>query len=285
MLKKCGSSICRPLQIIYKSFSDRGKFPQKWKKINVVPVHKKNNKQLVKNYLPTSLLPICGKTFDCILYISLFNFLDQNYLISSAQSGFKSGDSCINQLLSITHEIYHSMDEGYEIRGVFLDISKAFDKVWHKGLVFKLKQNGISGDLLNIFEGFLRNWKQRVVLNGQTFNWENIHAGVPQGSILRPLLFLIYINDLTENLSSNPKFFADDTYLFSVVHDLNISAIEINDNLKKIEAWAHQWKISFNPDPLKQAQEVIFSQKRNKPHHPDIIVNSNLVKKVLTKNI
>ena len=171
------------------------------------------------------------------------------------------------------------MDEGYEIRGVFLDISKAFDKVWHEGLVFKLKQNGISGKLLNIFEDFLRNRKQRVVLNGQTSNWENIHAGVPQGSILGPLLFLIYINDLTENLSSNPKLFADDTSLFSVVRDLNTSAIEINDDLKKIEAWAHQWKMSFNPDPLKQAQEVIFSRKRNKPHHPDIIFNGNPVKK------
>ena len=176
-------------------------------------------------------------------------------------------------------EIYHSIDEGFEIRGIFLDISKAFHKTWHEGLVFKLKQNGISGNLLNIFEDFLRNRKERVVLNGQTSNWEKIYAGVPQGSILGPLLFLIYINDLAENLSSNPKLFADDTSLFSVVRDLNTSAIEINDDLKKIEAWAHQWKMSFNPHPFKQAQEVIFSRKRNKPHHPDVIFNGNPVKK------
>ena len=175
---KC-SSVCRPLQIIYKSCLDKGKFPQEWKKANVVPVHKKNDKQLVKNYRPISLLPICGKIFERILYNSLFDFLNQNDLISPAQSGFKPGDSCINQLLSITHEIYHSMDEVYEIRGVFLDISKAFDKVWHEGLVFKLKQNGISGNLLNIFEDFLRNRKQRVVFNGQTSNWEKIHTGAP----------------------------------------------------------------------------------------------------------
>ena len=125
---------------------------------NSVPVHKKNDKQLVKNYRPISLLPIWGRIFERILYNSLFDFLNQNDLISPAQSGFKPGDSCINQLLSITHEIYHSIDEGYEIRGVF-DISKVFDKVWHEGLVFKLKQNGISGNLLNIFEDFLRNRK------------------------------------------------------------------------------------------------------------------------------
>ena len=107
-----------------------------------------------KNYCPISLLPTCGKIFECILYNFLFNFLNQNDLISPAQSSFKPGDSCINQLLSITHEIYHSVDEGYEIRGVFLDISKTVDKVWHEGLVFKLKQNGISGNLRNIFEVF-----------------------------------------------------------------------------------------------------------------------------------
>ena len=90
-----------------------------------------------------------------------------------------------------------------------------------------------------------------------------------------PLLFLIFINDLTGNLSSNPKLFADDTSLFSVVRDLNTSANEINDDLKKIEAWAHQWKMSCNPNSLKLAQEVIFSCKRNKPHHPDIIFNEN----------
>ena len=112
----------------------------------------------------------------------------------------------------------------------------------HEGLIFKLKQNGISSNLLNIFEDFLRTRKQRVVLNRQTSNWENIHAGVPQGSILKPLLFLIYINDLAENLSSNPKLFADDTSLFSAVRDLNTSPIETNYDLKKIEAWAHQWK-------------------------------------------
>ena len=103
------------------------------------------------------------------VYNSLFNFLNQNDLISPAQSGFKPGDSCINQLLSITHEIYHSLDENYEIRAVFLDISKAFDEVWHEGLVFKLKQNGISGNLLNIFEDLLRRFLMGRHLIGKIF--------------------------------------------------------------------------------------------------------------------
>ena len=97
----------------------------------------------------------------------MFEFFIQNNLITPNQSGFKTGDSCINQLISITHEIYKSFDDGYEVRGVFLDISKAFDKVWHQGLHYKLRQNGISGELLNILTDFLDNRAQRIILNVQ----------------------------------------------------------------------------------------------------------------------
>ena len=102
---------------------------------------------------------------------------------------------------------------------VFLDISKAFDNVWYQGVILKLKQNGISENLLKIIEDFFSNRYQRVVLNGQSSGWAEVNVGVPQGSILGPLLFLIYINDLSTGLSSNPKLLADDTSLFSVVHD------------------------------------------------------------------
>ena len=130
------------------------------------------------------------------------------------QSGFKPGDSCINQLLSITHKIYNSFDEGLEVRSFFWDISKTFDKVWHKGLPFKLSQNGISGKLLDLLSSFLSDTEQRVLLNGQTSDWRNVNADVPQGSVLEPLFFLIYINDLSGDLSSKAKLFADDASLF-----------------------------------------------------------------------
>ena len=136
------------------------------------------------------LLPICGKIFERSIYSSLFEFFIANELISSNQSDFKPGDSCINQLLSITHEIYKSFDNGYEVRGVFLDISKVFDKVWYNGLIYKLKQNGVSGVLLNLIIDFLDARKQRVVLNGQYFSWTSVEAGVPQGSIFGYLFFL-----------------------------------------------------------------------------------------------
>ena len=149
------------------------------------------------------------------------------------------------------------------MRAVFLDISKDFDKVWHEGLVFKLEQNGVSGSLLMLFQNYLNNRKQRVVLNGAFSEYSSIESGVPQGSILGPLLFLIYINDLEKNIKSNIKFFADDTMLFSIVKDPDISAKDLNHALAVINRWAHQWKLEFNPDPLKQATEVLFSCKNN----------------------
>ena len=150
----------------------------------------------------------------------MFRFFQENNLITQKQSGFKPGDSCINHLSSITQEIYNSFDDGFEVRSVFLDISKAFHKVWHQGIIFRLRQNGISGDLLS---DFLSNRKQRVVLNDQTFSWSIITTGVPQESILGPLLFLIYINDLPNGLTSIIKLFADDTSLFYVVHDVSVA--------------------------------------------------------------
>ena len=167
MLKICDKSICKPLVIIFRSCLENGKFTSLWKKANVVPAFTKNNKQELKNYRPISLLPVSGKIFERLLHDSMFKFFTENNLISHDQSGFKPGDSCTNQLLSIMHRIYKSFNDGHEVLSVFLDMSKAFDKVWHMGLVFKLKQNGISGNLLSTLTDFLKLRKQRVVLNGQ----------------------------------------------------------------------------------------------------------------------
>ena len=122
--------------------------------------------------------------------------------------------------------------------------------------------------------------KQRVVLNGQLSSWSNIKSGVPQGYILGTLLFFIYINDLSEGLTTNAKLFADDVLLFSVVVNINLSATHLNSGLSKINAWANQWKRTFNPDFNKQVQEVIFSRKIRKTSHPPLTFNDNSVKQV-----
>ena len=196
MLKICGDSICRPLSIIFKTCLRTGIFSLEWKKANIVPIHKK----VIRRLLETTVL------FH--FYRFVVKYFLENDLISPKQSGFRPGDSCINQLLSINHEILSAFDIGLEVRGLFLDISKDFDKVWHAGLISKPHQNGICGDVINILNDFLTNRKQRVVLNGQCSPWVEIRAGVPQGSVLEPLLFLIYVNDLPNGLKSECKLFA-----------------------------------------------------------------------------
>ena len=209
----------------------------------------------------------------------MYNYFESNNLLSSCQSGFRKNDSCISQLLAITHEIYKNFDNcpPVETRSIFLDISKAFDKVWHEGLLFKLKCYGIKGSLLTLIKSFLSDRLQRVVLNGKCSTWREVLAGVPQGSILGPLFFLIFINDLPIGLQSNVKIFADDTALFSAMFDNLISSNILNTDLTLISEWAYQWKMSFNPYPLKQAVEVVFSTKSISTQLPILTFNGSTI--------
>ena len=156
---------------------------------------KKGEKQLLQNYCTVLLLPVCNKILKRIVFNPTLEFLEENNLLCSHQSGFCSTDSSQSQLLSIIHDIYASFDQSptAEVRANFLDISKAFDKVWHEGSLLKLEHIGIWGNLLSLPKSFLNNRFQGVVLNGQCSNWSSVLAGVPQGSILGTLLFLIYI--------------------------------------------------------------------------------------------
>ena len=242
-------------------------------------MHKKSSRQVKTNYRPISLLPIFSKIFEKVLFDGLYSFLHSNNLLSDNQSGFRPGDSTINQLLSITHDIYVSFENQSETRAVFLDISKAFDKVWHEGLLHKLNCSGVDGNLLNLLSSFLSNRFQRVVLNGTHSDWLPLKSGVPQGSVLGPLLFLVYINDLTDNISSNIKLFADDSSLFTRVNGINITHSRLVRDLETIKKWAYQWKMQFNPDISKQAIEVIFSHKYKKPDHPSLSFNDVPVKR------
>ena len=202
----------KPLSTIYKNCINCGIFPDIWKKSNVIPIYKKGDKQLINNYRPVSLLPVFGKIFERLIFNNIYNFFEMHNLLNPSQSGFRPHDSCVYQLLSITHEIFKTFDcnPPLDVRAVFLDISKAFDKVWHKGLIYKLQSLGISGNLLNLIKSFLSDRYQHVLLNGQSFEWP-----------------------ISDGMTSKVKLFADDTSLFSVVHNIDQSATQLKEIKRK----------------------------------------------------
>ena len=247
-----------------------GKFPSQWKLANVIPLFKKENRQYKVNYRPVSLLSSFSKICEKIVFDRLYNFLIDIVFLYKYQSGFRPGDSTINQLIYIIHQIYLAFEEGKEVRVVFLDISKAFDRVWHAGLIEKLKAVGVRGPLLMWIESYLKDRKQRVTIEGHSSDWAGIKSGVPQGSVLGPLLFLIYINDITTDLDSSPFIYADDTMLFEIVQNVNVSAANLNEDLTRISDWSKKWLVTMNPS---KCQSIIFSLKLNKPDHPALLMD------------
>ena len=183
----------------------------------------------------------------------------------------------MNQLIDIYNTFCKALDEGKEVRAVFCDGSKAFDRVWHTGLLYKLNRAGISGTLLSWFTNYLNNRKQRVVLPGTSSSWKPIKAGVPQGSKLGPLLFLTYINDIVEDIHYNIRLFADDTSLFIIVDDPTEAAQLLNSDMEKIDQLAKKWLVRFNPA---KSESLLFSRKINKPFHPPIIMNNQVISEV-----
>jgi hypothetical protein len=183
ILKATASDISLPLtKLINKSFI-LAKVPKIWKQSNVCPIFKKDNKEIVSNYRPISLLSCVGKVQERVVFIHLYRYLKRNDLLTWKNSGFKALDSAMNQLLYITDKIHKALEDGKEICLVFLDVSKAFDRVWHSGLLHKLRCLGIEGNLFNWMCDYLNDRYIRTVINGQKSEWAHTTAGVPQGSI------------------------------------------------------------------------------------------------------
>ena len=189
LIKTCAFGIANSFSRFINISLSNGKFPLSWKLANVIPIFKKDNRQSKENYRPVSLLSSLSKVCEKIVFIRLYNFLLEIHFLNPFQSGFRPGDSTVNQLVFIVHKIYEALEEGKEVRMVFLDISKAFDKVWHKGLLRRLESLGVRDPLLKWIKSYLSKRKQRVIIDGQSSDWMQIEAGVPQGSVLGPLLF------------------------------------------------------------------------------------------------
>ena len=204
MLKELVQPLSFPLTDLFNYSLTQGKVPDLWKQANVTPIYKKDDPSVVSNYRPISLFNILGKVLEKIVRKHVFNFFRDHNIITSLQSGFISVDSIVtcNQLtdIYIYNTFCKALDEGKGVRAIFCDISQAFDRIWHKSRLFKLNSVGICGFLFSWFTEYLDSRKQRVVLPGVNSNWSSLKSGVPQGSILGPLLFLLYINELLKIL-------------------------------------------------------------------------------------
>ena len=277
ILKTVSSSISSVLTKLCNMSLRSGVFPDHWKEAHVTPVFKKNDKQNKNNYRPISLLSNLAKVLERHVFMALYKYCIDHNLLTWRNSGYKYMDSTINQLVHICHRIYEALENGQDVCFVSLDASAAFDRVWHKGLLFKLKQIGISGILLKWIESYLTNRRQRVVIGGKKSDWSYISAGVPQGSILGPLLFLIYINDIIVDIDSEILLFADDTCLLEPVADPRTSIAKLNSDLNKLSTWAKQWLVNFNPTKTKF---MLFSKKLNITAYNQLYLDGEILSRV-----
>ena len=254
-------------------------FPSIWKSSSVCPVFKNNGeKSSPSQYRPISLLSVISKLFEALINDKIIDHLERNNLLSDIQYGFRSSRSTADVLTVITHRISRAMAEGHHSRVAALDISKAFDKVWHKGLLLKLSSYGISGRLLAVIGSFLSGRSLRVVINGQSSQAHLINAGVTQGSILGPTLFLLYINDLPKHIiNSLVDIYADDTTVYKNIStdvDDRKVASDLSSDLKQIIQWGKDWFVTFNPSKTKL---ITFNHKRGgHPFHTVYMDNSAL---------
>lgn len=247
ILVHCAHSLSYPLSIIFRKSLEESTFPSFWKGANVTPIYKKKgNPNDANSYRPISLTCGFSKVFERLIYFQLYNYCVMNNILSECNSGFKKGDSAINQMVHVVNLIHEGFDKKLNTAVVYLDISSAFDSVWHEGLCAKLKRLGVSGLALKWLRDFLTNRFQCVVYKGVESNSCSVTQGVPQGSILGPLLFLIFINDMTDNLLSLPFLFADDSSLLIQYVDHIEAANILNNDLVTLKKWADKWHFKFN---------------------------------------
>ena len=248
-----GEYLSYPLMVIFNKTLKDGKVPDDWKSSNIAPIFKNGKRGLPENYRPVSLTSQVSKMFESIIRDRIVYHLESQCLLRDSQHGFRKGKSCLTNLLTFLDRVTGSVDEGDAVDVVFLDLAKAFDKVPHQRLIKKLKIHGIEGDLLNWIVSWLTDRKQRVCFNGHLSRWRRVTSGVPQGSVLGPILFLIYINDLDGGIVNWILKFADDTKVFAKTRSAD-DASSLQRDLDRLIQWAREWQMMFNVKKYKVMQ-------------------------------
>jgi uncharacterized protein (DUF934 family) len=245
ILKDFATELAPKFAKIYNASLLTGVLPREWKHANVVVIHKKGKRTDPTNYRPISLLPVCSKILERCIYNQIIPHIRPH--ISKFQHGFLAKSSTSTQLISFFNIINNYLDNREEADVIYFDLSKAFDSVPHPPLISKLQSFGINGNLLNWFENYLSERCQRVVLDGKSSLWKKVTSGVPQGSILGPLMFLMYINDLPDELSEGTLcgIFADDTKIARKIETEEDSEI-LQEDINSLQNWGDSWGLTFN---------------------------------------
>ena len=274
LLVAAGPIIIEPLTFLFNKSLTEGVFPDCWKIAHITPIYKlKGERSDCSNYRPISLLSCVGKILEKCIQKYILQYLNAENIITPSQSGFRQGDSTIYQLLTIYDDFSIALDNRTPTQAIFFDISKAFDRVWHRGLLHKLHGVGIRGQLLTWIHSYLEDRKQAVVIKGEISNFLPVTAGVPQGSVLGPLFFLLYINDLNKNIESNIKLFADDTSAYQSLGDDIQREFILNSDLQKISTWAHLWKVKFSAPKT----DLLNITRRLEPLTNQLIFNGTIL--------
>ena len=272
ILQRCSDLLALPLSIVFSKCFSSGLVPHDWKIANVTPIFKKGDHGSPANYRPVSLTSVVCKVMESIIKDSVLDHLLSNNLLNLSQFGFLPKRSCVSNLLQFLDDVTHLVDTQHNVDVVYLDFQKAFDKVPLRRLLYKTSSLGITGKCLNWIESWLSGRSQRVCVSGAMSSWQSVTSGVPQGSVLGPLLFLIFINDLDGNLGSSIYKFADDTKLFRVVDNSSDSSL-LQDDLNRLVDWANFWQMSFNVSKCK-VMHVGSGNCRFEYHMGDVVLDS-----------
>ena len=244
-LKECSGELAPILSQIFNQSLLEGVVPSDWRKANVAPVFKKGNRDLAENYRPVSLTCVCCKIMEHIICSHIRSHLDKHGILSCLQHGFRKFFSCETQLLVTLQDLVSFKDKNTQIDMAVLDFSKAFDTVPHKRLLGKLSFYGVKGDILSWVQAFLEDREQKVVVDGRSSSSEAVTSGVPQGTVLGPLLFLLYINDLPSVVSSQVRLFADDCLMYRPIRSVE-DQVAMQRDLDSLERWGDTWGMRFN---------------------------------------